>query len=85
MSREIARRTSSLQPSDVVYGELIEAVRDHRLCGQFHPVVDGFVECCCGDTHDLDPYLCCGCGHHHPMDSGCLPSGPCGSFHCCIN
>jgi hypothetical protein len=85
MSREIAIRTSNLQPSELVDGELIDAMPWHSLCGEPHPVVDSYVECCCGDTHSLDQFVCCGCGHHHDMDRGCLPAGPCGSFVCCIN
>ena len=86
MSREIARRTVTLQPSDVVEGELIDAMVWHRLCGDTHPVIGTEVEsCCCGDTHTVAGYICCGCGHHHDMDADCLPAGPCGSFICCIN
>jgi hypothetical protein len=85
MSREIAIRTANLQPSDVVDGELIDAMVWHSLCSQDHPVIDSYVECCCSDTHSLDSFVCCGCGHHHDMSATCLPPGPCGSYVCCIN
>jgi hypothetical protein len=85
MSQDIVIRPSQVEPFEIVDGELIDSVLEHRLCGQFHPVWDGEVECCCGDTHSVEGYVCCGCGHHHDMGSACLPAGPCGSFLCCIN
>ena len=84
MSREIARRTSTLQPSDAIEGELVDMV-EHGFCGDQHPAIDGWMECCCGDTHTVDDFVCCQCGHHHDMNGRCLPAGPCGSFICCIN
>jgi hypothetical protein len=38
MRQDIVIRPSRIDPLEVVEGELIESVREHLLCGQFHPV-----------------------------------------------
>jgi hypothetical protein len=58
---------------------------DHRLCGGQHWTAYAQMRCCCGDTHHLGDFVCCGCGHHHDPDGECKPAGPCGSYVCCIN
>jgi hypothetical protein len=73
-----------LEPVEVLDGVLVDLAW-HALCSDSHPLVNGVLECCCGDTHQLTDHICCGCGHHHDIAARCLPTGPCGSFLCCID
>lgn len=83
MNRDLEPARTAVEPL-VVEGELVW-MQHHALCGEQHPIALGHMRCCCGEEHHIDGFICCGCGHHHNPDARCLPTGPCGSYLCCVN
>lgn len=75
---------SQIVPSDapVIDAEIVDSLVDCPVDDHQHPVIDGYMECCCGESHD--PEYCCDCGHYHGTRGACLQS-PCGDYRCCIS
>ena len=57
MSREIETTRTAIEPA-VVEGVVVD-IREHGFCGDRHEVTDGWMSCCCGDSHAVDDFICC--------------------------